>query len=51
MAFVIYNRLVKRGKKLMGNICFVVVSLENNMTKLKFKSGSNTMNLVGKSFQ
>ncbi len=23
MAFVIYNRLVKRGKKLMGNICFL----------------------------
>ena len=45
MGFIIYNRLVKRGKKLMGDICFVVISLENDIKKLKFKSGfPNTMN-------
>ena len=45
MRFVIYNRLVKRGKKLMGNICVVIISIDNDMTKIKFKSGfPNTMN-------
>ena len=45
MGFVIYNRLVKRGKKLMGNICVVIISIDNDMTKIKFKSGfPNTMN-------